>query len=30
MASLAQFGLDVGTYGKLAQPEIILDLARYA
>jgi probable F420-dependent oxidoreductase len=30
MARIDQFGLDVGTYGKLAQPDIILDLARYA
>jgi probable F420-dependent oxidoreductase len=30
MARIEQFGLDVGTYGKLAQPEIILGLARYA
>src|ERR1700741_4043682 len=30
MARIEQFGLDVGTYGKLAQPDIILGLARYA
>jgi probable F420-dependent oxidoreductase len=30
MASLASFGLDVGIYGALADPETILQLARHA
>src|SRR6476619_5358410 len=30
MASLASFGLDVGIYGPLANPETVLQLARYA
>jgi probable F420-dependent oxidoreductase len=30
MASIGSFGLDVGIYGPLAQPHIILQLAKYA
>jgi probable F420-dependent oxidoreductase len=30
MADLAQFGLDVGIYGPLAQPETVLTLAQFA
>ena len=30
MASMDQFGLDVGIYGPLAQPEIVTTLARFA
>ena len=30
MADLADFGLDVGTYGALAQPETVLELAQFA
>src|SRR6185503_9200520 len=30
MASLGSFGLDVGIYGALANPETILQLARHA
>jgi probable F420-dependent oxidoreductase len=30
MASIGSFGLDVGTYGALAEPATILGLARYA
>ncbi len=30
MAEIETFGLDVGIYGSLARPEVILELARYA
>ncbi len=30
MADIAQFGLDVGTYGPLAQPSTVLTLAQFA
>ena len=30
MADIKQFGLDLGIYGPLAEPEIVINLAKYA
>ena len=30
MAEIKQFGLDLGIYGPLAEPEIVINLAKYA